>query len=264
MGVVRREGGWRLKKLEEGLYEITYEKEPRERIVTPEHVNNSLGGPGSFGLPVHRVNSYSEAEGLFEERAHTTSHSPNSTVLPADSTIASSGPNTEDLGSAEDLENLPPGGVALVLIAAGGIFLWTMGLDFGSPAFFLGSVMLVAGVAIIAWSFVVSDDASSALSLLVRVDNSNSGNNGNEAASKTPPTPEKLKNDLFFDRANQQCEWCGSHVDQPEVHHIVPRSEGGPNEPSNLIVLCPNDHRKADSGAISRAKLKAKVRRLDE
>ncbi|WP_425607549.1 HNH endonuclease [Natrinema zhouii] len=39
----------------------------------------------------------------------------------------------------------------------------------------------------------------------------------------------------------------------------MPRSEGGPNMPKNLIVLCPNCHRKADSGTISRSKLKYRV-----
>ncbi|MBP2198913.1 HNH endonuclease signature motif containing protein [Pantoea cypripedii] len=33
-----------------------------------------------------------------------------------------------------------------------------------------------------------------------------------------------------------------------EVHHIIPLSEGGADEASNLIVLCPNDHRKAHYG----------------
>lgn len=81
---------------------------------------------------------------------------------------------------------------------------------------------------------------------------------------QTPPAPEKLKNDLYFDRANQCCEWCETWVDQPHVHHIKPRREGGPNNRMNLIVLCPNCHTKADRGAISRSKLKAKLRRIDD
>jgi len=40
-----------------------------------------------------------------------------------------------------------------------------------------------------------------------------------------------------------------------DVHHIVPRNEGGTNRDSNLIVLCPSHHRLADRGAIPRKRL---------
>ncbi|MFB6213693.1 MAG: HNH endonuclease [Candidatus Nanohaloarchaea archaeon] len=82
-----------------------------------------------------------------------------------------------------------------------------------------------------------------------------------QTTEKTPPAPESLKNELYFERADKQCEWCGKDIDSPDVHHIKPREEGGPNKPSNLIVLCPNCHRKADSGVISRSKLKYQVRK---
>ncbi|WP_254543585.1 HNH endonuclease [Halomarina pelagica] len=78
---------------------------------------------------------------------------------------------------------------------------------------------------------------------------------------KTPPAPESLKNELDFERADRRCEWCNERVDSPDVHHIEPRSEGGSNAPGNLIVLCPNCHRKADGGTISRSKLKYQVNR---
>jgi len=264
MGVVRREGNWRLNKLEDGLYEISHNKEPQERIVTPKYVDNTFGGIQSLGLPVHRVDSYSEAEGLFEERAHSASPGPTSLGPSMGVSGQTDDPISRDLESLEDIDDLPPGGVAIVMITGGAIFLWTMGLEFGSPAFLIGSGLLLAGISILAWALVVSDDIASALSLLTTGENSDSKPDENESTDKTPPTPEKLKHDLFFDRANQHCEWCGTQIDQPEVHHIVPRSEGGPNDPSNLIVLCPNDHRKADRGAISRTKLKAKLRRLEE
>lgn len=80
---------------------------------------------------------------------------------------------------------------------------------------------------------------------------------------KTPPAPQKLKNELYFERANKKCEWCGDQIDSPDVHHIKPREEGGPNKKSNLIVLCPTCHRKADRGAISRDKLKYQIRNGD-
>ena len=40
-----------------------------------------------------------------------------------------------------------------------------------------------------------------------------------------------------------------------DVHHIIPRKEGGTNRDSNLFVLCPVHHRLADRGAIPRKRL---------
>ena len=43
-----------------------------------------------------------------------------------------------------------------------------------------------------------------------------------------------------------KCMWsrCNEEVEL-DVHHILPRSKGGSNKEKNLIVLCPNHHRKA-------------------
>lgn len=74
-----------------------------------------------------------------------------------------------------------------------------------------------------------------------------------------------MKDDIFFERADQECEWCGERTDAPGVHHIEPRSEDGPHEYDNLIALCPTCHRKADKAAISKTKLKAKTsRQMDQ
>lgn len=47
---------------------------------------------------------------------------------------------------------------------------------------------------------------------------------------------------LIKERGNpcQNCKWDEANCD---VHHILPRSKGGTNEKSNLIILCPNCHR---------------------
>ena len=55
-----------------------------------------------------------------------------------------------------------------------------------------------------------------------------------------------------------QCEECrttGRVLPAHEVDHITPRAEGGTDAIENLVVLCPNCHRRADKGALSRAHL---------
>lgn len=44
-----------------------------------------------------------------------------------------------------------------------------------------------------------------------------------------------------------------------ELHHIVPISEGGANDDSNLILLCPNHHKQADMGIISKEDLRTYI-----
>lgn len=41
-----------------------------------------------------------------------------------------------------------------------------------------------------------------------------------------------------------------------EIHHIVPVKEGGKSEIDNLILLCPNHHKQADWGMLSREELR--------
>lgn len=71
MGVVRREGHWRLEKPDEGFYEISYQEQPQEAILTPEHYPGPMGSIDgqTAGLPVNHVNSFQVAVGLFQERS---------------------------------------------------------------------------------------------------------------------------------------------------------------------------------------------------
>jgi 5-methylcytosine-specific restriction endonuclease McrA len=53
------------------------------------------------------------------------------------------------------------------------------------------------------------------------------------------------------------CVICGfDHV--VEVHHIIPRSQGGPDDLDNLVPLCPNHHAMAHMGLIGSMELKAR------
>ncbi len=54
-----------------------------------------------------------------------------------------------------------------------------------------------------------------------------------------------------FDKYGEQCEVCG-YILAVDVHHLVPKSEGGLNDISNLAVLCPNHHREFHIGILSK------------
>jgi hypothetical protein len=47
-----------------------------------------------------------------------------------------------------------------------------------------------------------------------------------------------------------------------EIHHITPVSEGGTDEDDNIILLCPNHHKLAGMGLISREELRTYTRPL--
>lgn len=48
-----------------------------------------------------------------------------------------------------------------------------------------------------------------------------------------------------------------------EVHHINPVAEGGTEDGANIILLCPNHHKQADLGILSREELQKYTRPLD-
>lgn len=91
-----------------------------------------------------------------------------------------------------------------------------------------------------------------------------------ESAQKEP-VEEKLKNEsrsgrvssLTHDETERIIHRVGTICCYPncketialDVHHIIPRDEGGTNRDNNLIVLCPVHHRLADRGAIPRKRL---------
>lgn len=74
---------------------------------------------------------------------------------------------------------------------------------------------------------------------------------------KVPPLSEREKGKLIH-AVGDECEnpKC-KHKFRLQVHHIVPRHQGGTNKLKNLLVLCPTCHNLADSGAFSKGQLKA-------
>lgn len=56
----------------------------------------------------------------------------------------------------------------------------------------------------------------------------------------------KLKQNVL-DRDGERCVSCGAD-DELAVHHIVPRNQGGANEPDNLATLCKTCHHYAHGG----------------
>lgn len=55
------------------------------------------------------------------------------------------------------------------------------------------------------------------------------------------------------------CANCGWNIGPRDVHHILPACEGGKNEMTNLITLCPNCHRLAHRNLLSKDKLEKLV-----
>lgn len=263
MGVVRREGDWRLEKRGKGVYEITYQRETQVKVLTSSAPSNARNGMAFDVVPVREVNSYSEAEGLFEEKAHGP---PPLGMTPSTGGSGSSGGSLELGGEDVDLSDLPPYGIGFVFLVAGGFLLYTFWDAGNSIILLVGVGFLIAGILPFGYAGYLfrTEDWRTAWNFLVTVEGDSQSGTSSDDTSKTPPAPENLKNKLIFDRSNQQCEWCEESYDHLQVHHIEPRSEGGPNEPENLIVLCPNCHENADREAIPRSKLRAKVKRLPE
>ena len=73
-------------------------------------------------------------------------------------------------------------------------------------------------------------------------------------ANKKPiPKPTEK---LIYQQAGSRCSFCSfDEIDALDIHHIVPRSEDGSNEPGNLVLACKNCHARIHSGAIPEAEV---------
>ncbi len=61
--------------------------------------------------------------------------------------------------------------------------------------------------------------------------------------------------DYVRKRDGYSCRACKDKKFITEVHHIIPRREGGSDRPGNQITLCQKCHKKADNGSITRSVL---------
>ena len=65
-------------------------------------------------------------------------------------------------------------------------------------------------------------------------------------------------------KARGKCEYCGRNIIaegvREEIHHIRPFAEGGSDRESNLIVLCPNCHSRAELISVEEFKKKISYR----
>lgn len=221
MGVVRREGDWRLEKQRDGVYQITFRREPQMKIITSDASRRGGPQPMLTSTPVREVSSYSEAEGLFEEKAH----GPPPVGMEYTSNRSGSGdliPEGEDL----DLSGLPPGGLGVAFLLTGFFILYTFWGAENNLLLLFGLGFAGGGLLILSYGgyLMKTEGWREAWDFLMTPDDGTGSSSKESEQEKTPPAPDSLKNELFFERANRRCEYCDDKFDQPDVHHIKPRS----------------------------------------
>lgn len=55
-------------------------------------------------------------------------------------------------------------------------------------------------------------------------------------------------------RLNLKCCICGWNEASLDIHHIIPKKQGGGDEHSNLTAVCPNHHRLVHAGKMDKNK----------
>lgn len=87
---------------------------------------------------------------------------------------------------------------------------------------------------------------------------------GEGSASESVETVDRLSSyqkSKLKDAVGMECEVTGCSTKRSlHVHHITPRSEGGGNELSNLIVVCRNHHADCDNGSFNRTQQRQMIR----
>lgn len=70
-------------------------------------------------------------------------------------------------------------------------------------------------------------------------------------ANRAPPFSKKIREHMKK-ITGQRCEFCGEWTSKFEVHHVVPRAEGGKSTIENAYGFCRSCHQKEQRGTISR------------
>lgn len=195
MGVVRREGDWRLEKRDEGVYEVTYRKSVEMKVLTPDYQPGVTEITGVDVVPVREASAYAEVEELFEERAQAgppddvgtpssgtggspsadragstgsgrpppapsgrTASSASGRTVSTGSRVSPSTGSTLGLGTGSDggaFGRLPPGGFALVALLVGAVFVLSAGSLLGSAGLLFGALLSLGGLAVFGWAAVL-------------------------------------------------------------------------------------------------------------
>ena len=69
----------------------------------------------------------------------------------------------------------------------------------------------------------------------------------------------KKTRQLISERANDTCEWC-NRAWGTQLHHIKHRSQGGNDEPDNLMLLCFKCHHQAHNSPEVMRKMKGLIK----
>ena len=78
---------------------------------------------------------------------------------------------------------------------------------------------------------------------------------GSDQRTTRPPIPAPVKRAVLVEAGHRCAIPTCRHTDV-DIHHIVPWSRCQEHKYENLIALCPNCHRRADSGEIDRKSLR--------
>ncbi|WP_298324254.1 HNH endonuclease signature motif containing protein [Asticcacaulis sp.] len=70
-----------------------------------------------------------------------------------------------------------------------------------------------------------------------------------------PAIPAEIRRRVFVEAGHRCAIPTCRHI-EVDIHHIIPWQKCKAHEYENLIALCPNCHRRADSGVIDRKSLK--------
>lgn len=94
---------------------------------------------------------------------------------------------------------------------------------------------------------VISDDQKKKISFGLISFWNKKGRKTNKETFKLPKSMLDLSKrtiSKILKRANQGCMLCGWNEATCDIHHIIPKKNGGLDTNDNLIVICPNCHRK--------------------